>query len=130
MVFTSPHIAIVDDDPGVRRALRRLALSLGYEPVTFASGEEFLASLGGGLPDCLILDLHLPGMSGVDVLAELGAGGFAFPVIVITGLDQPGVRDKCFRAGAADYLTKPIEMSIFSSAVDLATGGRRSAVPR
>lgn len=131
MVSSHPVIAIVDDDAGVRRALRRLLTSLDYRPTVFASGEAFLDSLGAERPRCVLMDLHLPGLKGIDVLDRLRAGGVALPVIVITGLDQPGMRERCLTAGAASYLTKPLDRSALGSAIERATtAGNGAADPR
>src|SRR5688572_27569730 len=110
-----PLIAVVDDDEGVRRALGRLLRSLRYQSVVFVSGEEFLKSLPDRLPDCVLMDLHLPGVNGIDILHTLREGGQALPVIVMTGFNEPGARKRCLEAGAADYLAKPIEVAELSA---------------
>lgn len=102
-------VAIVDDDESVRRALRRLIFSFSYQPVGFASGEEFLASLVHTKPSCVLLDLHMPGLRGVGVLLRMRILGVTAPAIIITGLDETGMRERCIQAGAAAYLVKPLE---------------------
>ncbi|PWK65648.1 response regulator [Aminobacter sp. AP02] len=116
-------VAIVDDDGAVRRALRRLVLSLSYQSVGYASGEEFLASLLDMVPSCVILDQHMPNLNGLDVLGRMRSEGLAMPVIIITGLDQPGMRAKCIKAGAAAYLVKPLESSVLSTVIEAAIAG-------
>jgi FixJ family two-component response regulator len=113
-------VAIVDDDGGVRRALRRLVLSLSYRPTEFASGEDFLASLIEATPSCVLMDQHMPNLNGLDVLRRMRIEGRRVPVIIITGFDQPGLRRECFDAGASDYLVKPLEASAVSAALQLA----------
>jgi FixJ family two-component response regulator len=113
-------VAIVDDDDAVRRALRRLVLSLSYRPIGFATGEDFLASLLEATPNCVLMDQHMPDLNGLDVLRRLRSEGRRVPVIMITGFDQPGLRQKCLDAGAADYLVKPLEASAVSAAIQLA----------
>jgi CheY-like chemotaxis protein len=103
----SPVIAIVDDEPGVRRALGRLLELAGYETRPFASGSEFLENLDG--IDAVILDLHLPGMSGFEVQKTLAARGTHIPVVVITGNDTPANRARSLADGARAYLTKPVD---------------------
>jgi FixJ family two-component response regulator len=110
-------IAIVDDDAGVRRALRRLVRSMAYEPVVYSSGESFLESLPGRRPGCVIMDLHLPGLHGIEVLSRLGAQAHAPPVIVMTGFDEAGTRERCLAAGASDYITKPVAGEDLSAAI-------------
>jgi CheY-like chemotaxis protein len=121
---SSPLIAVVDDDEGVRRALGRLLRSLGYEAIAFVSGEEFLGSLPGRWPDCALMDLHLPGMNGIEILQSLQKNFRVIPVIVMTGFNEPGTRKKCLAAGAADYLTKPIEVADLSAAISRALQSR------
>lgn len=120
-----PLIAVVDDDPGVLRGLERLLLSLSCESEAFASGEAFLARPSDRPHlSCVILDAHLPRLRGLDVLAQMRTGGFAVRVIVITALDQPGLRESCLGAGASAYLLKPVDRSDFSNAIELAIGYR------
>lgn len=119
----APIIAIVDDDESVRRALFRVLVSLSYRPVGFPSGEEFLASLAETEPGCALLDFHMPGLKGVEVLDRMRRDGVRVPVIVITAFDQPGMRERCIDAGASAYLIKPLEMSEFSNAIETALHG-------
>jgi FixJ family two-component response regulator len=106
---TTPLIMIIDDDEGVRRALRRLLTSLGCESLEFSSGETFLERPRPSRPGCVLMDLHLPGMNGIETLKCLRDRGPSPPVIVMTGFDEPGTRERCLAAGAVDYVTKPIE---------------------
>jgi len=117
---STPYIAIVDDDEGVRRALARLLRSLRYEPVAFASGEEFLGSLPRRCPDCVLMDLHLTGLNGLDILQSMRERGRAPPVIVVTGFHEPGMRERCRAAGAADYMAKPVEAADLAAALSRA----------
>src|SRR5262245_12275250 len=87
-------IAIVDDEESVRKALGRLLRSVGMDSETFASGQEFLQCLKTHLPDCVVLDLHLPGLTGRDIQRSLNEAGVHLPTIVVTGQDQPGVREE------------------------------------
>ena len=102
-------IAVVDDEEPVRKALRRLFLSADLDVEVFASGEEFLRALGGDPPDCLVLDLHMPGLDGRDILYELRGRGARFPTVIITAYDEPWSKDQCLEAGAAAYLRKPLD---------------------
>jgi FixJ family two-component response regulator len=86
----------------------------------FASGEEFLASLPHASPSCPVVDLHMPGLKGLDVLLRIRSEGLSVPVIIVTGFDQSGMRMKCIAAGASGYLVKPIERSEMASAIEAA----------
>jgi FixJ family two-component response regulator len=120
MQASSTVVAIVDDDEGVRRALRRLVMSLSYHPMGFASGEDFLASLLEATPSCVLMDQHMPNLNGLDVLRRMRREGRRVPVIIVTGFDQPGLRQECLAAGASGYLVKPLEASTVSAAIRLA----------
>jgi len=102
-------IAVVDDDLKVRTALQRLFRSAGFQVKLFSSGPEFLATLPAGSPDCLLLDLHMLGLTGIDVQRQLLAVGVKFPVVLITGRDEPGLADRALAAGVAAFLVKPLE---------------------
>jgi FixJ family two-component response regulator len=112
-----PSIAIVDDDDSFRLALSRIVRSHNLEITTYASGEAFLDALPETVPSCVLLDLDLPGLGGLDVLHHLAEGGSAIPVIVMTGVVQTGLRETCLAAGAAAFLTKPIGAADFARAL-------------
>jgi FixJ family two-component response regulator len=106
-------IAIVDDDRRVREGLTALCESLGYISVGFASAEEYLSSKLQADTRCLILDVHLTGMSGPDLQSHLIGGGNYAPTVFMTGRFEQNVRDRVTAAGALDYLIKPfVEKSI------------------
>ena len=110
-------VAIIDDDASVRKALSRLLGSAGYRTVSYASGAEFLEALSSNVPDCLVLDVHMPDMSGVEVLWRLVASGPRLPAVVITADDDPGMRERTLAAGAAAYLAKPFSEQLLLDAV-------------
>jgi FixJ family two-component response regulator len=110
-------IGIVDDDASVRRSLFRLLRASGHLPSTYASGPAFLASLDAGPPDCLVTDLHLPGMSGFDLHRALMASGYRIPTILITGFDEASNGEKCKAAGIATYLVKPVPLERLLAAI-------------
>lgn len=101
----------------MRRALRRLFQASGYEPVTFASGYELLEFLAHERPDCVLLDLHLPGLSGLELQKHLRSMRPPMPNVVITGHDAPGVKARVLAAGASQYLLKPLDDSVLLAAV-------------
>jgi FixJ family two-component response regulator len=115
---------VVDDDDAVRRALSRLIRSLGFEAETFASGEEFLAALETRTPDCVVLDLHMPHVSGFDVQARMAEENLHIPVIVITGHDSPEARARALGEGASAYLCKPLDGQALKEAILSAVVGR------
>ena len=98
-------IGLVEDDPSFRRALRRLLSAAGFSVAAFASAEEFLASESAGATACLVLDVHLGGMSGFDLQQRLATAGVPIPAIFITAHDDPVTRERA-RSGVA-YLQKP-----------------------
>ena len=117
-----PLVAVVDDEESIRKALSRLLRASGYAVDTFAAGAEFLASLNCRCPAVVILDLHMPGLSGFDVQSAINARERSFPVIVITGHDSPETRLRVEREGAAAYLRKPVDEKLLLRAISEATG--------
>jgi two-component system, LuxR family, response regulator DctR len=118
-------VAVVDDDPSVRRGLERLLRSAGLSVVTFASAEQFLAICRREVLSCLILDVHLGGMSGLELLARLTAADSTVPVILITAYDDPQTTDAIERSGAASYVRKPFDDRVLIGAIMDAVAGRR-----
>jgi FixJ family two-component response regulator len=102
-------IAVVDDEESVRRALARMLTASSFKVDVFASGQEFLESLQRRRPDCVVLDLHMPGLSGRDVQRQMILGHIQVPVIVVTAHDQPGLGEECLADGAAAYAAKPLQ---------------------
>jgi FixJ family two-component response regulator len=102
-------IAIIDDDESVRNALRRLVQSAGWKALTFATAEEFLQSAARPTPCCLILDVRLPGLSGLDLKNQLSAAGRTIPVVFITAYADEQVREQALQAGGIAFLSKPFE---------------------
>lgn len=116
------RIAIVDDDPGVLRALGRLLRSANFEVESFSSGAEFLLTRSDQKPDCIVLDLHMPRTTGFDVQAELAQRDGKVPVVIITGHDSPEARKRSRSLGAGRYLCKPIDEAALLAAIDSVTG--------
>jgi FixJ family two-component response regulator len=102
-------VTVVDDDPSVRRALKRLIMADRFAVETFASGREFLESDTLGRSACVILDVHLGDMNGFEVQERLAAGGARIPLIFITAFDEQATRDRAQRAGAVALLRKPFD---------------------
>ncbi len=106
-VRKTPMISIVDDDRAVRAATRGLVRSLGYDVSTFASAEEFLASERLHDTSCLITDLHMPGLSGIELQDRLIAQGHHLPIVFITAFPEESLRRRALEAGAICFLSKP-----------------------
>jgi FixJ family two-component response regulator len=127
MPHTMPMISIVDDDLSVCRALRRLVQSAGYTAETFASAREFLDSSPSGRTACLVLDIHMDGMSGFELSEQLAKDRTAIPIIFITAHDDVLTRERIRRAGVAAYLPKPFDEEALLDAIARAVdGGPRS----
>lgn len=102
-----PVIYVVDDDDGVRRALATLLRTIGYSTVVFASPTEFLTQYDPDRPSCLLLDVHMPGMSGLEVQQQLIRSGSMLPVILMTGHGNVPMAVQAMKNGAVGFLQKP-----------------------
>lgn len=122
MAETSPLIAIVDDDPAVLRGLSRLLRSHAFRARTYGSGQEFLAALPASLPDCLIVDLQMPEMNGLELQQHLVTRGIRVPTILITAYEEVALRD---HEGLIASLRKPLQQQALFEAIDRAIGGSR-----
>jgi len=122
-------IHIIDDDSSIRTALSRLLRAAGYEVRTYASAGEFLIEERGAGPACVVLDVQMPGPSGLDLQKKLGAGDDPLPIIFLTGHGDIPMSVRAMRAGAVDFLTKPVKREALLSAVQaaLAADGERRA---
>ena len=123
MEKTDPLIAFVDDEESIRKALARLMRSAGLDAETFDSGAAFLKSIDTRLPDCVVLDLHMPQMNGFAVQAHLAKIGAAVPVIIITGHHSPADRERAMGGGASAYLRKPVNDRALLEAISAAVAG-------
>lgn len=117
-------ITVVDDDPSVRKALSRLIGASGYESAVYESAEAFLDANVAGETECLVLDVHLPGMSGLDLQAELANSGVKFPIVFITAYDEERPRTQALAAGATEFLCKPLDSDRLIDAIQKAMKDR------
>jgi FixJ family two-component response regulator len=99
-------IAVVDDDDSIRRALSRLLRGSNFDVRTFGSGREFISSLRGHRPDCVILDFQMPELTGGDVQSLLSLAEIKLPVIIMTAYVHPFIREECLRRGAVACIGK------------------------
>src|SRR5712672_2843913 len=124
-----PLISIIDDDESMREAIKGLMRSLGYRVAAAASAQEFLSSRHVRRTSCLIADMQMPGMTGLELYQRLSASGKPIPVILITAYPDNGVRERALAAGVIGYLGKPFEEDdllacIRSALTDAHSGGR------
>ena len=115
------HIAIVDDDASVLTALSRLLGTCSYRTATYQSAGAFLESLRHSTPQCLVVDMQMPEVTGLDLLHHLTRHGIRIPTIVITGHDEAGNRARCEAVGTRAYLLKPLQGDVLLSAIDAIT---------
>ena len=105
---TEATVYVVDDDESVRRALSRMFRTSGWQVSAFASGTEFLAADLAGGPGCLVLDVRMPGLSGLEVQAELGKRHIDLPIVFMTAHGDEATRRSAMEAGAFEFLSKPV----------------------
>ena len=107
MIEPEPIVFVVDDDPSVRRSIERLTQSLGFRVQTFQSAAEFLERARSDGPACLVLDVRLPGLSGLDLQRELTHSGYQLPIIFMTAHGDIPMTVRAMKGGAVEFLTKP-----------------------
>jgi FixJ family two-component response regulator len=118
-------VHIVDDDPGIRAGLSSLVRSVGYTARLYGSAGEFLETELPAMPSCLLLDVRLPGTNGLDLQASLRQRGIEFPVILMTGYGDVQMSVRGMKAGALDFLTKPLRHQDVLDAIALAVARDR-----
>ena len=124
-------VFVVDDDASVRRSVERLVRSLGLDVLTFASAREFLDGARAERPGCLVLDVQMPGSSGLDLQRELATRGMEIPIIFLTGHGDIPMTVRAMKAGAAEFLTKPVKSQSLLAAIRAAIErGRLSQLAR
>jgi FixJ family two-component response regulator len=119
-VSHAARIAIVDDDPSVRVATESLVRSLGLRATTFSSAEDYLAAAGSEAVDCLITDVQMDGIGGVELSQILRERGDTTPVIFITAFPDARIRDRVLAAGAIGFLSKPFEGQVLIDCIEQA----------
>ena len=127
MTEAPPTVFVVDDDASVRRSTERLVRSLGFGFRTFASAREFLDAARGEGPACLVLDVHLPGLGGLDLQRELARSGVRIPIIFITGRGSIPMTVQAMKEGAVEFLTKPVRPRDLLAAIRAAIESDRAS---
>ena len=115
-----PAVFVIDDDPSMRSALDDLLRSVGLDVILSSSAQEFMQAVRPDAPGCLVLDVRLPGMSGLTFQQELAKAGITLPVIFITGHGDVPMTVRAMKAGAAEFLTKPFDHQVLLDAVHAA----------
>ena len=127
MAEASPWIAIVDDDPAVLKALSRLLRSRAFRAQTYGSAEEFLVALPAGLPVCLIVDLQMPEMNGLELQQHLISNGIKIPTILITAHAEAALQEASDKGTPVASLRKPLQEEALFWAIERAIGSSRNA---
>ncbi|MCX6885802.1 MAG: response regulator [Verrucomicrobiota bacterium] len=122
-------VALVDDDRSVVKSLARMLRSLGYEVGAFDSAKEFLNSVEALTPDCLILDVHMPEMGGIELHTRLRAMGIRIPIVFMTAQDSSHIRAVAEQSGNLGLLLKPFEIPALLAVLDRAAALRQGPTP-
>lgn len=122
-----PVVFIVDDDPSVRKALGRILSANGLETATYGSGDEFLACFDPDAPGCLVLDLEMPGLGGLELQHTLHERGASLPVLFVSGRGSIRTSVSAMKEGAVDFLTKPVDAEVLLACVKQAMDRDQSA---
>src|SRR5271166_2418309 len=117
MLQVTPIVFVVDDDVSVRESLELLIRSVGWLPATFESAQEFLASPRALVPSCLVLDVSLPGLNGLDLQKRVAIERTDMPIIFITGYGNVPMTVQAMKAGAVEFLTKPFHDDVLLVAI-------------
>ena len=125
---TSPLVFVVDDDASVRRSLELLIHAAGWQPETFATAAEFLASPRPRSPNCLVLDVSLPGLNGLDLQAQITADRVDMPIIFITGYGDVPTTVRAMKGGAIEFLMKPFRDDVLLGAIGQGLERSRAAL--
>jgi FixJ family two-component response regulator len=121
MPVVPPVVAVLDDEVEMRKAFRRLLSCRGYQVREYSCAEDLMGDLHDHRPGCLLLDLHMPGLNGFDVLEALQTQRLGIATVVITAHDEPGTQTKVLTLGAMAYLLKPVNRESLLAAVEAAT---------
>jgi RNA polymerase sigma factor (sigma-70 family) len=124
---TDPTVFVVDDDPAMRQSLRWLIESVNVAVETYAAAQDFLAAYDPNRPGCLVLDVRMPGMGGLDLQAELARREIEVPVIIITGYAEVPTAVRALKSGALDFIEKPFSDQLLLDRIQQAIASDRQA---
>ena len=124
----TPVVFVVDDDVSVRESLELLISSVGWQPETFESAQKFLSSPRSAVPNCLILDVNLPDLNGLDLQQLVSGERTDMPIIFVTGYGDVPMTVKAMKAGAVEFLTKPFSEDVLLAAIEQALERSRTAL--
>jgi FixJ family two-component response regulator len=113
-------VYLVDDDPSARKGLARLLRTAGYDVRDFCCAKEFLGAVDPETSGCLVLDARMPGISGVELLTELGKRGVQLPIIMVTAEDDPLIKEVAKKLGAVGFFRKPVDGTALMDAINWA----------
>jgi FixJ family two-component response regulator len=130
MSYGKPTVFVVDDDVSVRESLELLISSAGWQPETFVSAQEFLSRPRPHAPSCLILDINLPDLNGLDLQQRVAADRVGMPIIFITGFGDVPMTVRAMKAGAVEFLTKPFSDDVLLGAIQQAIARSQCALDR
>jgi FixJ family two-component response regulator len=130
MAETKRMVLVVDDDPSFCRSMERLLRSMGFAFQSFASAQEFLRSRRPDVPSCLVLDVRMPGLSGLELQQDLARAGWQIPIIFMTGYGDIPMSVRAMKAGAVEFLTKPFREQELLDAIEQALDHDRAARKR
>lgn len=124
------RIAVVDDDASVRNAISRFLKIANFRVDLYARSMDFLESLDRERPDCLILDIHMPTLTGIDVMEYLKASRIDFAIVIVSADDEPSIREACSNLGAIGFLRKPVDGDLLLQVLEtVRSGPLRRLVP-
>ncbi|TLX07097.1 response regulator [Rhizobium sp. MHM7A] len=116
-VIERPTVVVIDDDISVRESLELLIMSAGWRPLLFESAQSYLATPLSSAPCCLVLDMNMPGLNGLDLQTMIKVGGSRMPIIFVSGFGDVPMTVKALKGGALDFLTKPIDTPALLEAI-------------
>ena len=128
MNHADPIVFVIDDDASFRQSTGRLIQSMGFQVKTFGTAAEFLSKGRTDVPSCMVLDVRLPGLSGLDLQQELGEAGIEIPIIFITGHGDIPMSVRAMKAGAVEFLTKPFREQDLLDAIRQAIKRDRASI--